>query len=162
MIAALIAASLLAGCSGKADPASAGAPEDTASVSEHGSAVSVTYSRAGGANIEDTFSYRAAQEEEGYLFSYLYYDYVEGRLEGEREIGKDDMDALRAIVGKYGYAGKVGQRAAPDFGNDEETGAASYYLAITFEDGKSMTADTAGDGGAELESFFRTLAEKDN
>ncbi len=163
IFAVFIAALLLAGCSGKTDPASSGDTGDNDVADPgHGKAVSVTYSCAGGANVEDTFSYYAAQEDEGFLFSYYYYDLAEERREGERKISRDDMNALRTIIEVYGYAEKVGQRTEPDFGNDAAPDAPSYYLSISFEDGKSMSADTAGNGGAELEAFFRSLAEKDN
>ena len=162
IFAVLIAALLLAGCSDKTDPASSVDTGGGVSDPEHGGAVSVTYSCAGGENVEDTFSFYAAKEDEGFLFRYYFYDQVKGLLEGERQIGEDDMNTLRTIVEVYGYAEKAGQRIDPDFGNDEAPDAPTYYLEIGFEDGRSMSADTAGDGGAELEAFFRSLAEKEN
>ncbi len=125
----------------------------------HGKVTSVTYSCSGGDTVESTFSYYAAQEGEDFVFKYLFYG-DEGRVEGESKIEEADMNELRAIIERYGYSEKVGQREDPDFGNEEALDAPSYYFSVSYEDGKSMTSGTAGEGAFELEPFFRLLAEK--
>ena len=164
LIFALLFVLAAAGCSNSADSASTvnGADTGSAPAGEHGRARSVAYSCADTQDPEKSFSFLAAEDDGEFLFSYFCYDADGERLEEERKIGEDDMSELRAVVERYGYSDLVGQRAEPDFGNDDVPDAPSYYLSIGFEDGKSMSADSAGDGGAELESFFRSLAEKED
>ena len=149
------------GCSGNDDSSSTGADStgDVHADSVHGKVTSVTYSCSGGDTVESTFSYYAAEVEDGYVFNYVFYG-DEGRVEGESMIEDTEMNELRAIIEKYGYSEKVGQREEPDFGNEEALDAPSYYFSVSYEDGKSMTSSTAGDGAFELEPFFRLLAEK--
>lgn len=164
LILALLFVIASAGCSNSRDPASTGNGADTGSApaGEHGRARSVAYSCADTQDPEKSFSFLAAEDDGEFLFSYFCYDADGERLEEERKIVEEDMNGLRAIVERYGYSDLVGQRAEPDFGNDDVPDAPSYYLSIGFEDGKSMSADSAGEGGAELESFFRSLAEKED
>ena len=161
MIAVFLAAAFLAGCSGGAKSGeTVDTDHGTYSDSEHGKVISVTYSCAGGQTAEEDFSFYASEEDEGFAFSYFYFDFVGGRLEGELKIGEEDMNEIRRIIDKYGYSELVGQRTEPDFGNDEALDAPTYYLSVSYEDARSMSTTNPGEGGRELEAFFISLAEK--
>ncbi len=174
IIAAMIAALVifaLAGCAGKeakteeTDTASAAgeesfAPADTEESVSHGVLVSATYSCAGGAMPEEDFSYIMTEKDTGvYVFKAAYYDEEGEKQETEKEVTVDEMNSLRAIFDKYGYEKLVGQRLEPDLGDDDEYAldAPSYYLSGTYADGKSFSTDSAGEGAAELRSFFEGL-----
>ena len=161
MIAALLACRFLAGCSGGPASETTGVSDSgTYADGEHGRVISVVYSCAGGQTVEESFSFYAAASDGGNVFSYFFYDLVGKRIEGERAVGEDDMNDLRALIEMYGYSELIGQKTEPDFGNEEELDAPTYYLNICYEDGRSMTSSTAGEGGLALEAFFKSLAEK--
>ncbi len=154
IIASLLAVSLLGSCSDEPDPVEVHADP------EHGRVVSVTYTCAGGKTPTAEFSYCAAEKDGDFVFTYSRYDTDGNRIEGEKTIAKEEMNALRALIEEYGYSEQVGNRPDPDFGNDEEPDAPSYYFSVSYEDGRSMSAESAGEGGYAVESFFRSLSEK--
>lgn len=140
------------------ESAATGTEEETCG--EHGVLTSVTYT-AVGATDDETFSYIASEEEEGkYIIKATYFDSEGNSHSTEHDIGLSDMEALRAIFDKYGYDELIGNRISPDLDDDDADGGPDYYFSATYADGSFFSADSAGDGAAELVSFFKDLAEK--
>ena len=165
LIAALAVLALftLAACSGGSGVDSAvqeNSESESVAPGEHGDAVSVSYTCVGGMSLEEDFSYFVNEKDGKAEISYSYYDGEGNKHDGKSDVSAEDIDALRALIDKYGYAENVGHRrgGSADDSGEFALDAPQYYFSVSFEDGKSYSADSAGEGASELRELLSRLA----
>ena len=144
---------LAAGCGAKGNLQDRPSGESGAAGRREAELVSVTYSSTGAGVPNEEFSYYLFKEGGKATLRASYCGADGESRQTECAVSGEEMERLETIFEKYGYRSLVGKRdGGGDITKDE-----TYYFSAQYSDGKSFSADSAGDGAHELRTFFEVI-----